>query len=232
MQAGLSTTIREQQYLVQTAHALAVPATGGQFGQAFTQAVPPIPAPGPQQIRRQEDNSRAVLPPFSLSRLLTLWWLAIVMLSLLYAFYMTLTIDVINDTALTLMGLSVAVIAGATLVDRTTAADNTLDTRLATDVAGLTANPQTVTGTTFNADLKTAVDSGLVSNGFWSDLLSERPGSSVDPHRLQLLFFSVAFGVYYLFQLNPLVALPTFSTTVLTLLGISSVTFLGFKLVK
>src|SRR5262249_52805720 len=159
------------------------------------------------QLRALKGGGAELLPPFSLSRLLTLWWLAIVMLSLFYAYYLTRNIDVINDTALALMGLSVAVIAGATLADRTTVADKTLDTTLATDIAALTTAPAggaAAAATTISADLANATNSGLLSNGFWSDLLSERPNGPYDPHRIQLLVFSIAFGLYYLFRINPL----------------------------
>ena len=170
---------------------------------------------------------KLIRPPLSLSRILTLWWLAIASMSLAYALFMTHTIDVINDTVLSLLGLSVAVTAGATLADRPNGKDGKADDQLC---AALTATP--LSPAAIQAAISSAKEQMLISGSVVTDLLAESDAKIIDPHRLQMLFFSIVFGFFYVGKLNQIVALPYFSSSVLGLLGISSATYLGFKLVK
>jgi hypothetical protein len=87
-------------------------------------------------------------------------------------------------------------------------------------------------GEQMRALLARARETMLVTRSLATDLLSETTPVTWDPHRVQILVFSVVFGSYYISQLNRLVALPDFSSSVLTLFGISSATYLGFKVVK
>jgi hypothetical protein len=144
---------------------------------------------------------------------------------LIYALCLTRTIEVLNDTLIALLGIPVFVAVGATLVDRATPNDSTLDTNLATAIEN--AGPGN--DASVQQSYRAAVAAGLISKNIRSDLLSEQPDGAYDPHRIQLLCFSLLFGLVYVWKLNSLVALPHFPAPVLTLLGISSGTYLGFK---
>ena len=174
-----------------------------------------------------EAARRLLLPPVSLSQTLTVWWLVIVMLSFWYMLYVTHSVDVVNATMLALLGIPVAVTAGACVVDRSTSRDGCRDADLLAAVTGDQAG-----GEQMRALLARARETMLITQNLATDLLSETTPETWDPHRVQILVFSVVFGVYYISQLNRLVALPDFSSSVLTLLGISSAAYLGFKVVK
>ena len=215
--------VRERQYFPDTWKAV------GDAGVArrFLAMVVGAPAAA-ESLKPIEAARRLLLPPVSLSQTLTVWWLVIVMLSFGYMLYVTHSVDIVNNTMLALLGISVAVTAGACVVDRSTSQDACRDADLLAAVNG----DQGPAAEQTRALLTRARDTMLITQNLATDLLSETTPETWDPHRVQILVFSVVFGVYYLSQLNRLVALPDFSAAVLTLLGISSATYLGFKVVK
>ena len=214
--------VRERQYFPDTWKAV------GDTGVArkFLAAVDGAPAAA-DSLKPTEVARRLLLPPVSLSQTLTVWWLVIVMLSFGYMLYVTHSVDIVNGTMLALLGIPVAVTAGACVVDRSNSQDACRDADLLAALAG----DQAAAGQT-RALLTRARETMLTTQNLATDLLSETTPETWDPHRVQILVFSVVFGVYYLSQLNRLVALPDFSSSMLTLLGISSATYLGFKVVK
>ncbi len=214
--------VRERQYFPNTWKAV------GDAGVArkFLTAVVGAPAAA-ECLKPIGAARRLLLPPVSLSQTLTVWWLVIVMLSFGYMLYVTRSVDIVNDTMLALLGISVAVTAGACVVDRSTAQDACRDADLLAAFNGDQASAEQT-----RTLLAKARETMLISQNLATDLLSETTPETWDPHRVQILVFSVVFGVYYLSQLNRLVALPGFSSSVLALLGISSATYLGFKVVK
>lgn len=82
-----------------------------------------------------------------------------------------------------------------------------------------------------------AIDSGKsqgastampVSKGFLSDVLSDASGISF--HRFQLLIWTLALGVLFVYSVWKRLAMPEFPATLLALQGISAGTYLGFKI--
>ena len=120
-----------------------------------------------------------------------------------------------------------AVTAGACVVDGANRQDGCGDADLLAAVTGDQGGGEQV-----RALLSRARETMLITRSLATDLLSETTPGTWDPHRGQILGFSVVFGVYYMSQLNRVVALPDFSSAGLTLLGISGATYLGFKVVK
>jgi hypothetical protein len=208
--------IREPQYLINTVRVLAMDGNAPKFAAICL---------GSSTVAKANDPLERISPPLSLSRTVTLWWFSIVTGSLIYALCLTRTIEVLNDTLIALLGIPVFVAVGATLVDRSTPNDSTLDTSLANAIVN--AGPGN--DASVQQSYRAAVAAGLISKDIRSDLLAEQPDGTYDPHRIQLLLFSLLFGFIYVSKLNPLVALPYFPAPVLTLLGISSGTYLGFK---
>ena len=68
---------------------------------------------------------------------------------------------------------------------------------------------------------------GPVTDKFYLDLVRDRNG--VTFHRFQNVVWSVVLGAVFLFQVWRDLAMPEFSPTLLTLMGITSTTYLGFK---
>jgi hypothetical protein len=75
------------------------------------------------------------------------------------------------------------------------------------------------------ADLEGAVKSG--SRGFARDLLWDGGGMSL--HRFQIVVWTLVLGAIFAASVYLDLAMPEFSATLLGLMGISSGTYLGFK---
>lgn len=67
------------------------------------------------------------------------------------------------------------------------------------------------------------------SQGFFNDLISE--GGDPEIARLQMLVWNFMLGIVFIWQSVFQWTMPTFDPTVMTLLGISSATYVGFKFV-
>jgi hypothetical protein len=66
------------------------------------------------------------------------------------------------------------------------------------------------------------------SEGFGSDLLTDANG--INFHRFQMVVWSIVLGVLFCVGVYVTLAMPQFSGTLLALMGISSGTYLGFKI--
>lgn len=67
-----------------------------------------------------------------------------------------------------------------------------------------------------------------VSEGWWSDLVTDASGPSF--HRFQMIAWTVILGVLFLASVYKSLSMPVFSATMLALMGISAGTYLGFKI--
>ena len=65
------------------------------------------------------------------------------------------------------------------------------------------------------------------SRGFWTDILSD--GGGIALHRLQMAVWTAILGVVFLAEIYGSFRLPTFDSNLLILMGISGVTYVGFK---
>ena len=66
------------------------------------------------------------------------------------------------------------------------------------------------------------------TKGFWYDLLTNSDGYGFN--RVQLFIWTVVLGVMFIAQVMTNLTMPDFDTTLLSLMGISSGTYLGFKI--
>ncbi|MDF5706424.1 MAG: hypothetical protein PUP90_01780 [Nostoc sp. S4] len=66
-----------------------------------------------------------------------------------------------------------------------------------------------------------------VSEGFFLDILSDING--VNFHRFQTFIWTVAIGLFFIWEVAKNLAMPEFDQTLLTLQGISSATYLGLR---
>lgn len=67
------------------------------------------------------------------------------------------------------------------------------------------------------------------SNWFLMDVLTDQ-GTGISFHRFQMFVWTLILGILFVFQVWYRLSMPEFDTTLLALLGISSGTYLGFKI--
>jgi hypothetical protein len=66
------------------------------------------------------------------------------------------------------------------------------------------------------------------SQGFWRDICDDGNGMSF--HRLQVVIWTLVLGAVFVQSVARVMSMPEFPDTLLTLMGISNATYLGFKL--
>lgn len=66
------------------------------------------------------------------------------------------------------------------------------------------------------------------SKGFWRDICNDGNGASF--HRLQVVIWTLVLGAVFVQNVLHMVSMPEFPDTLLTLLGISNATYVGFKI--
>ena len=195
------------------------------------------------------------LPPMSLGRCQMAFWFFLV----ISAFYFLWLItgrgdtDTINGTVLTLIGISAGTALGSAIVsnnEATTAAANAAPpppatiypdqiraAQVALDQAKAAKDAAAVAQrTTQVATLKRQFRQWRARNRLQMllDLLSEQsPTAGRDRvimfHRFQMLLWTLVLGVIFVSEVITKLAMPVFDTTLLTLMGISSGTYLGFR---
>jgi hypothetical protein len=191
---------------------------------------------------------------FSLGRCQMAWWTVIIVGSFLYIWAITLDWNIVPVSALVLMGISSATAMGSVLVDSNrndqrkslTDEKSALAVRVDQIAMALRAHPgSTAPGATV-ADLQAERDQKQArltqvntlldslpspfgpSEGFLLDVL--RDDNSISMHRFQMLVWTVVLGVVFGFDVLRNLAMPEFNATLLTLMGISSGTYVGFKI--
>jgi len=85
----------------------------------------------------------------------------------------------------------------------------------------------TAIGATVIDGNKQAPSTSDVSEGFFRDVLSDTTGVSL--HRFQMFIWTLVLGVIFMASVYKDLEMPQFSATLLGLMGISSGTYLGFK---
>jgi len=146
-------------------------------------------------------------PTYSLARVQMAFWGLVVALSFLGIYWTTGTMEVINQQVLVLLGISAATGLGSVLVG---------DTKQV--IADQTRVAEPVTQTNTPGD----------KSKFLSDILSDGDGN-VSVHRFQSLLWTIVLGSVFVYTVISTLTMPEFSVTLLTLMGISNGTYLGFK---
>jgi hypothetical protein len=193
---------------------------------------------------------------YSLARTQMALWTFLVGGALAFIFLVTWNENTISSGVLVLIGISFGTTAMAAVADQVppTAADVTLAekevadkaaaARMAADKAAAEADPNKkkeaekvaadkAFDAKYAADKAAALKAGISqipqpSKGFLTDLLTEGLGPSF--HRFQMVLFTVILAVIFVVKTASALIMPEFDTTLLGLMGISSGTYLGFKL--
>lgn len=168
-------------------------------------------------------------PPHSLSMFFMALWTLLVSSCSFAMWGLTHSGDLINTTAISLLGIGVASFVFARAIDSPSPEDKTADQQLAQAINGFAPGNPASSAAVATA-MSTARTARLITTGHWlSDVFSEKGSSRLDLHRLQVAAFTAFYFVVFLWSLNRLLALPDFSSSTLTLLGISNAGYLGFK---
>lgn len=147
---------------------------------------------------------------FSLARAQILFWTVIVLASFVFIWVATGDVNTITDSVLILIGISSATALGARAIDSTNAAHDALDD--AKDGTKRTERTKFETTT----------------NSFWKDLLGGNSDDGI--HRLQIIVWTIILGIIFICSVWLDLTMPDFNGTLLTMMGISSGTYIGFKM--
>jgi hypothetical protein len=188
---------------------------------------------------------------YSLGRCQMAWWTIIVVAAFVYIWIVTGgDFNFVPTGVLILMGISSATAMGSMLVDsnRKSQRQPLLDEqaalagRLVQLTAVLQAAPPPPDALDLQAErgqklaLLAAVQTQLASlpsppdqsEGFFKDILRDETGVSL--HRWQMAVWTVVLGVVFGAGVYTNLAMPDFNATLLTLMGISSGSYVGFKI--
>lgn len=156
--------------------------------------------------------------PYSLARFQLAFWSLLIVAAYLFIWMITEELDTITGSVLALLGIGSGTALGARLIDSETPAKSA-DAPSGTNGAEGAA-PAAV-------PVQARPTKPAVSEGFVRDLLSDEQGISL--HRLQLFIWTLVLGVIFIADVYNRLTMPEFSTTLLGLMGLSSGTYLGFK---
>jgi len=149
------------------------------------------------------------LPPYSLARFQMAFWSFLIIAAYLFIWLVTKELDTITGSVLALLGIGSATALGAKLID----------TGKATAASG--------DGEAQPAAAPPPSPKGAVSRGFLRDVLSDAEGISL--YRFQLFVWTWVLGIIFVASVYHGLQMPQFNPTLLGLMGISSGTYLGFK---
>jgi hypothetical protein len=185
---------------------------------------------------------------YSLGKIQMAFWFSIVVCSFLFIWAITGNYELITSGILGLIGISAGTAIGAVSIDSNKAqATITRILALQKDEGTLIADIQALQAinpsdavTSANIRFKQNAQDQVKANinqllkglrtgnkSFLSDILDDANGPSF--HRLQMATWTIVLGLVFIYSVWADLTMPSFSTTQLTLLGITSGTYLGFK---
>ena len=196
-------------------------------------------------------------PPYSLARVQMAVWFFLVVGAWFLLFLVTKDIDTLTGSVLVLLGISAGTAVGSTILDAGTTIDAAARVRnVATDqedlrirVKELSDNLRSVRtrDTTSDAEQEAQqVDVRRLSAELtlaesqqkffllrpWQRVIYDLLGDDghISFHRFQVAIWTLVLGFVFVIRVVSELAMPEFSATILGLMGISSGTYLGFKL--
>lgn len=166
---------------------------------------------------------------YSLGRSQMAWWFFVVLASFLYIWMITGDYDTITQGALILIGISAATGLGSAVVDsnkREEAIKKQADLRKErADLERQNATESVARLAQVRAELERLTPK---SDCFVLDILRDDTGVSF--HRFQIAGWTLVLSLVFIVGMLKDLAMPDFSATLLGLMGISSGTYIGFKL--
>jgi hypothetical protein len=184
--------------------------------------------------------------PYSLGLAQMAFWFCLSLAAYVYICLVTMQVHVPMGSVLGLLGISSTTGLAAIFVDKQKSAASA---HLAAECEALKVLIQDLTKSTITAG--SAAETELLqkksrlamvealleqspaetlpatSKGFLNDILSD--GESVSFHRFQIAVWTIVLGVVFVWSVYRNITMPEFDASLLTLMGISSGTYLGFK---
>jgi hypothetical protein len=189
-------------------------------------------------------------PPYSFGRAQMAFWFYIVIAAYFYVWLITGEYNTLTNSVLALIGISATTGLAAVYVNKQKL-DGIRSQRISleTTQAALTARIREleavapVSGTSLDQELQDKKNSlhqtqaslatmppmpaPAVSEGLVRDLLSS--GEGVSFHRFQMAVWTIVFGIIFIRSVYRELTMPNFDASLLGLMGISSGTYIGFK---
>jgi hypothetical protein len=170
---------------------------------------------------------------YSLALTQMAFWTFVVTISYGFIFIITGDLDTVSGSTLVLIGIgAVTAVSGATM-DANKRKKN--EAMRLEDIKKLdelkTKSPQPTGEIQEIQDRITQRESAtkvLATEGFLNDILTDVDGVTI--HRFQLVIWTIILGGIFLVKVHETLAMPQFSTELLSLMGISAGTYLGFKI--
>jgi hypothetical protein len=158
-----------------------------------------------RDILRDGPPVNGSLQPYSLGKTQMAWWFFLIIIGFVMIWLISGDRDTVTASLLTLMGISAGTGLGSSLIERN--AKNPPAT------GAVVTPPPPPPG---------------VSRGWLLDILSDSNGS-IALHRLQIVLWTFVLGIMLVVAVVTSLTMPAFSDTLVTLMGISSGTYVGFK---
>lgn len=150
------------------------------------------------------DNGTDVkIAPFSLARTQMAFWTIIILISILWIWYKSGEFVAITTQVLILLGISAGTTVTANLIDKSDLENPKIKKRLQDS------------------------DQEKDKKGFFENIVSDQKGLSI--HRFQNVIFSLAIGLYFLYEVFKNQKIPTLNEELMVMMGISSGTYLAIK---
>jgi hypothetical protein len=204
----------------------------------------------PQMLRRER--------PYSLGRTQMAFWFCIIFASFVFIGAITFDSNSINAQSFILLGISSATALGAIAVDQTKDSKDSKTSSIQANIADLGLNNGKDVAKLADAVSKSPNDfastvvakaklasnptprisalwqayqeeiADLKSDGFLRDLVNDINGPTI--HRWQIVIWTILLGGIYVGSVYADLQTPTFDTNLLALMGISGLTYIGFKI--
>jgi hypothetical protein len=207
-------------------------------------------------LLRDGPSLAGVRQPYSVARVQMAWWFFLILIGFSYLWMVTGDNDTISPALLGLMGISAATAVAAVAITpreaRLTSRSKLIEEELAAAdkvIAQIVVDADDAVRRG-NAELQAVLArrraeveqrrSALIversnltaigsSNGFWNDLVTDDRGA-VALDRFQIVAWTAILGFVFLQSVVWDLTMPEFSATTLALMGISSGTYIGFKI--
>lgn len=193
--------------------------------------------------------------PYSLALTQLAFWSFLVIASYFAIFIVTSEFPPITGSVLVLIGISSGTALGSVLINYGKYSDaeskdnliwaekNVIKTRIEEIEEELNSKPKPANSNELKNEMEMKkiryyelsktqplmpTDLSRKSKGFWKDLLSDSNGISL--YRFQIAIWTFVIGIIFIIDVYNTLSMPQFDNTLLALMGISSGTYLGFKI--
>ena len=163
--------------------------------------------------------------PYSLAKCQMAFWFAIVLASFLFIWAVTGDYDSISDSVLVLLGISAATGLGVVVQNQNKEEGSKRTQKIKELSDQLDAANTPVEKQPIEEQLKAYVPT---SEKLLKDILTDERGVSL--HRFQMFVWTIVLAGIFIYEVYEKLAMPEFGATLLTLMGISSGTYIGFMI--